>query len=170
MPWAIGFDAQHVVGVWLGRPDGTPLPDASGSRTAAPLLFQVFDLLPVAPLSPMAPEAAPPGLAKLNARAAEVAEPAPEIVFPPAGARLRLSDLPPALTLQASGGKRPLTWLVDGRPVATDSLGRRGLWSPRGAGFAQVVVIDAVGRRDAVRLRLTEERPNGLPRGRLLPH
>lgn len=167
--WAIGFDAQHVVGVWLGRPDGTPLPDASGSRTAAPLLFQVFDLLPVAPLAPMAPEAAPAGLAKLNARAAEVAEPAPEIVFPPAGARLRLSDLPSALTLQASGGKRPLTWLVDGRPVATDSLGRRGLWSPRGAGFAQVVVIDAVGRRDAVRLRLTEERPDGLPRGRLLP-
>ena len=167
--WAIGFDGRHVVGVWLGRPDGTPLPDASGSRTAAPLLFQIFDLLPAAPLTPLAPEPPPHGLAKLNAQTTRVAEPAPEIVFPPAGAQLRLRDLPPALALEASGGKRPLTWLVDGRPVATDSLGRRGLWSPRGAGFAQIVVIDAVGRRDAARLRLTEQRPEGLPLGRLVP-
>lgn len=165
--WAIGFDARHVVGVWLGRPDGTPLPEASGFRTAAPLLFQIFDLLPDAPLTPMTPAPPPAGLATLEARDAQVAEPAPDIVFPPAGARLRLADLPPALTLQATGGKRPLTWLVDGRPLASDSLGRRALWRPGAAGFTEIVVVDAAGRRDAVRLRLTEDPPEGLPRGRL---
>ncbi|WP_208539349.1 penicillin-binding protein 1C [Algihabitans albus] len=168
--WAVGFDARHVVGVWLGRPDGTPLPEASGFRAAAPLLFRIFDLLPDAPLAPLGPEPPPPGLAKLDVRVTSVAEPAPEIVFPVSGSRLRLGDLPPALTLEASGGKRPLTWLVDGRPVASDSLGRRALWRPRGAGFAEIVVVDAAGRRDAVRLRLTDgtARTDGLPRGRLI--
>ena len=40
--WAIGFDGQHVVGVWLGRPDGTPVPGAFGGALAAPILFEAF--------------------------------------------------------------------------------------------------------------------------------
>src|SRR5690606_16493132 len=28
--WAVGFDGAHVVGVWLGRPDGAALPGAFG--------------------------------------------------------------------------------------------------------------------------------------------
>ncbi len=167
--WALGFDAEHLVGVWLGRPDGTPLPEASGMATAAPLLFQVFDLLPAAPLAPRPPERAPAGLARLGPQGAAAAEPAPEIRFPDAGLRLRLDALPPVLALEASGGRRPLTWLVDGVPVPLDSLGRKGLWRPRGAGFAEIVVVDAVGRRDAVRVRLSEGRSDGLPVGRLNP-
>ena len=34
--WAIGFDGAHVVGVWVGRPDGTPVPGLSGFVSAAP--------------------------------------------------------------------------------------------------------------------------------------
>uniref|UniRef100_UPI0002557EBD penicillin-binding protein 1C n=1 Tax=Oceanicola sp. S124 TaxID=1042378 RepID=UPI0002557EBD len=40
--WAIGFDGAHVVGVWIGRPDGTPVPGAFGADLAAPLLFRAF--------------------------------------------------------------------------------------------------------------------------------
>ena len=40
--WAIGFDGRHVIGVWMGRPDGTPVPGAFGGETAAPLLFEAF--------------------------------------------------------------------------------------------------------------------------------
>lgn len=29
--WALGFDGAHVVGVWLGRPDGTPVPGLSAA-------------------------------------------------------------------------------------------------------------------------------------------
>ncbi len=44
--WAIGVMPGHTVGVWVGRPDGTPLPGHYGALTAAPLMFQVFRLLP----------------------------------------------------------------------------------------------------------------------------
>ena len=40
--WAIGFDGRHVAGVWIGRPDGTPVPGAFGGDLAAPVLFEVF--------------------------------------------------------------------------------------------------------------------------------
>ena len=40
--WAIGFDGKHVAGVWIGRPDGTPVPGAFGAEVAAPVLFEVF--------------------------------------------------------------------------------------------------------------------------------
>jgi penicillin-binding protein 1C len=167
--WAVGFDARHVVGVWIGRPDGTPLPEASGFRTAAPLMFRVFGLLSPAPRSPQVPETAPPALAHLTPRPDAAAEPAPEIVFPLDGAQLRLADLPAALPLEASGGRRPLSWLVDGRPVPGDSLGRGGLWRPAGAGFAEIVVLDAAGRRDAVRVRLSDRSAGPVPVGTLTP-
>ena len=43
--WALGFDTDYTVGVWVGRPDGSPSPGHYGRNTAAPLLFRVFDLL-----------------------------------------------------------------------------------------------------------------------------
>ena len=43
--WAIGVAPRHVVGVWIGRPDGTPVPGQFGLASAAPLLLQVHDLL-----------------------------------------------------------------------------------------------------------------------------
>ncbi|MBA8683308.1 penicillin-binding protein 1C [Stenotrophomonas tumulicola] len=44
--WAIGSTRRHTVGVWVGRPDGTPLPGQYGAVTALPLLFEVVDSLP----------------------------------------------------------------------------------------------------------------------------
>ena len=44
--WAIGYDRDYTVGVWVGRPDGTPNPGRYGNNTAAPLLFRLFDDLP----------------------------------------------------------------------------------------------------------------------------
>ena len=44
--WAIGGTRQYTVAVWIGRPDGTPLPGQYGAVTALPLLFQVVDSLP----------------------------------------------------------------------------------------------------------------------------
>lgn len=43
--WAIGVSNQYTIGVWVGRPDGTPLPGYSGRQTAGPLLFAVSDHL-----------------------------------------------------------------------------------------------------------------------------
>lgn len=43
--WAIGVAPRHVIGIWIGRPDGTPVPGQFGLASAAPLLLQVHDLL-----------------------------------------------------------------------------------------------------------------------------
>ena len=44
--WALGATRRHTVGVWVGRPDGTPLPGQYGAITALPLLFETIDSLP----------------------------------------------------------------------------------------------------------------------------
>ncbi len=44
--WALGATARHTVGVWVGRPDGTPLPGQYGAITALPLLLDVIESLP----------------------------------------------------------------------------------------------------------------------------
>ena len=43
--WAIGYDGKTVIGVWVGRPDGAPVPGISGITAAAPILFESFDRL-----------------------------------------------------------------------------------------------------------------------------
>ncbi len=44
--WAVGGTGRYTVGVWVGRPDGTPLPGQYGAITALPLLFETVDSLP----------------------------------------------------------------------------------------------------------------------------
>ncbi len=44
--WAIGLSGGLVLGVWIGRPDGTPVPGEYGAVTALPLLAQVLQSLP----------------------------------------------------------------------------------------------------------------------------
>lgn len=40
--WSIGVSTRYSVGVWVGRPDGTPMPGHFGAETAAPLMFDIF--------------------------------------------------------------------------------------------------------------------------------
>ncbi len=40
--WSIGVSSRYSVGVWVGRPDGTPMPGHFGAETAAPLMFDIF--------------------------------------------------------------------------------------------------------------------------------
>jgi penicillin-binding protein 1C len=43
--WAMGSTRRYTVGVWVGRPDGTPMPGQYGAMTALPLLFETIDSL-----------------------------------------------------------------------------------------------------------------------------
>ncbi|WP_290782514.1 penicillin-binding protein 1C, partial [Arenimonas sp.] len=63
--WALGGTARYTVGVWVGRPDGTPLPGQSGANTALPLLFEVVDSLPRAG-APRRPTRMPRTVRKLD--------------------------------------------------------------------------------------------------------
>lgn len=44
--WAVGLNADYVVAVWCGNADGEGRPGLTGTTAAAPLLFQLFKLLP----------------------------------------------------------------------------------------------------------------------------
>ncbi|WP_394420900.1 penicillin-binding protein 1C [Tenacibaculum mesophilum] len=44
--WAVGVTPKYVVGVWIGNSDGEGRPDLTGVGSAAPLMFNVFDVLP----------------------------------------------------------------------------------------------------------------------------
>ncbi|WP_411894118.1 penicillin-binding protein 1C [Winogradskyella sp. A2] len=44
--WAIGTTKNYVVGVWVGNADSEGRPGLVGVQTAAPILFDVFDILP----------------------------------------------------------------------------------------------------------------------------
>jgi len=162
--WAIGWDGAHVVGVWLGRADGTPVPGAYGAEVAAPVLFDVF-----ARIKPgFAPLAAPPPQALLLGAASlprplqrfedrgtdPAAADRPVLTFPPDGAAL--APGPDALTVKLRGGRAPFTLLADGLPVATGQFARE-IEVPRpGPGFSALVLVDADGRSDRVTIRLLD--------------
>jgi penicillin-binding protein 1C len=43
--WAIGINEKYTLGVWVGRPDSTPLPGYFGANSAAPILMQLHNFL-----------------------------------------------------------------------------------------------------------------------------
>ncbi len=45
--WAVGTTPDYVVGVWAGNADGEGRPGLTGINSAAPILFDIFDLLPI---------------------------------------------------------------------------------------------------------------------------
>jgi penicillin-binding protein 1C len=161
--WAIGFDGAHVIGVWLGRPDGTPVPGAFGADVAAPVLFQAFARLkPALTPQPPAPAATllvanaqlPQPLRQFRSRSAAFAVlDAPAVAFPPDGSEVEL--LPEGLMVRVEGGTAPFTWLANGTPVSTGQTGREAMLADLGRGFVTLSVIDATGRsaRASVRLR-----------------
>ena len=133
--WAFGFDSRHVVAVWIGRPDGTPIPGATGASLALPMLSRVFDLLPKSPRSVTT-------LPEQQHRPVNVAADALRLLFPPPGAML--SDDGP-VTIRVMGGRRPLTFLVDGAPLQADGVRREAAWQPSGPGYYRLTVLDADG-------------------------
>jgi penicillin-binding protein 1C len=163
--WAIGFDGRMTVGVWVGRPDGAPVPGLVGRGSAAPILFEAFARSGSAPAAlPRAPRGAifaasnklPPPLQRFGITGPTEAVEAPRIMFPPDGARLEIAAAaqPDPVALKISGGRGPLTVLVNGVPT-TAASGRGSLFfQPDGPGFVRLTVIDARGASDSVTVRL----------------
>ncbi len=44
--WAVGVTGRYTIGIWVGRPDGTPNPGFFGANIAAPLLKDIAAALP----------------------------------------------------------------------------------------------------------------------------
>jgi penicillin-binding protein 1C len=161
--WTVGFDGKRTVGVWVGRPDGAPVPGLVGRTAAAPILFDAFARLGSLPAAlPKAPKGV---IAAANNRlplplqrfrpgslVSDNANPAPRITFPPNGARLAAEGSDMALKI--SGGVQPLTLLVNGVPRPTQAGQRTLFFTPDGPGFARLTIMDARGVADSVVVRI----------------
>ncbi len=161
--WAIGFDGRHVIGVWIGRPDGTPVPGAFGADMAAPVLFEAFqrvkpalDPLPPPPAEALVvgPSGLPDPLRRFLGRQSVFApdRDAPVLAFPPDGAVLDVAGT--GVPVRVRAGTPPFTWLVSGRPVEIAVRRRDILLNGLGRGFAEIAVIDAIGRAARVRIEV----------------
>jgi len=167
--WAVGFDRATTIAVWVGRPDGAPVPGLTGRTAAAPILFDAFArrggemLAPRRPANTLVATTAtlPPPLRHLRRDApktlAAALSPSLTIAYPPDGARIDLGlsgGEASELILKASGGTMPLNWLVNGAPVRQGEFRRQASWVPDGAGFVRVTVMDARGAMASVSVRI----------------
>ncbi|KCV82609.1 penicillin-binding protein 1C [Actibacterium atlanticum] len=159
--WAVGFDGAHVVAVWMGRADGTPVPGAFGGDLAAPVMFQAFAMLEPASL-PNPPKNAltvthaqlPQPLKRFVPREALFAAPSgPKLAFPPDGAALERSDF--GVLLKLREGQPPFTVLANGAPILTGLREHHTILPLTMPGFVNLSVIDAQGRaaKAAIELR-----------------
>lgn len=106
--WALGGTRRYTVGVWVGRPDGTPLPGQYGAVTALPLMFEVIDSLPRARAD-----------AEPRARPSDVA--ATEICWP--------LGLPPESEAPALCQRKRDAWTLGGNVPPTFAERDARLWS-----------------------------------------
>jgi penicillin-binding protein 1C len=162
--WSIGFDGRHVIGVWVGRPDGTPASSLSGVTVAAPLLFEAFDRLGPrrAPLKSPPPGTIaattaelPPPLRRFRHPDAQVVarDSDPEIAFPLDGVAVDLgigAGDPGPLVIKIRNGAPPFTFFANGVPIGRPPFARSETWQPDGPGFVTLSVVDASGRSDQV--------------------
>jgi penicillin-binding protein 1C len=167
--WSVGFDGARTIGVWVGRPDGTPVGGLVGRGAAAPILFDAFARSGRSPVPlPSAPKGAvfastgklplplrhfhPNGALASDSTATPL-----RITFPPDNSRVELTTfdgkLDP-LALKISGGVEPLTVLLNGLPVRSRADRRTLFVEPDGPGFLRLTVIDAKGAADSVMVRL----------------
>lgn len=167
--WSVGFDGRMTIGVWVGRPDGAPVPGLVGRTTAAPILFDAFarsGKLPMALSKP--PRGA---LIATNAKlplplrrfrpsgdlVGASREQALRIQFPLNGARIDAGtgdSVLSALPVKVAGGVLPVTMLVNGVAVGDLDNRRQRLIDPPGPGFVRLTVMDAAGAADTVVVRI----------------
>ena len=172
--WAAGFDGDYTITVWAGRPDASATPGLVGLRVAAPVLFELFSAIgphrapftaaPANIIGTRKTADLPPPLRVFREQKREASsgpghEQALHIAFPPPNSDVEVASqegqaakLPVAL--KAEGGTLPLTWLVDGVPLASSPHRRDAFLKPPGPGFVQITVVDAEGHSDRTQVRL----------------
>ncbi|WP_322516947.1 penicillin-binding protein 1C [Rhodopseudomonas palustris] len=166
--WSVGFDGKFTIGVWVGRPDGAPVPGLIGRVAAAPVLFDAFartgHLRAALPKPPRGTLTAGNAQLPLPLRRFRPAgdlvragnEQALKIQFPLNGSRIdALSQAATgALPVKVSGGVLPMTVMVNGLSAGEIDGRRQRLIAPPGPGFVRLTVMDAVGAAATVVVRI----------------
>ncbi len=168
--WSIGFDSRITIGVWVGRPDGSPVPGLVGRSAAAPILFDAFArtgkipaALPKPPRGVLIASNAklPPPLRRFRPLGELIRsgnDQAPHIQFPLNGSRIDVDHSEggrnAAMPVKVAGGVLPLTVMINGVSAGDIDSRRQRLIDPPGPGFARLTVIDAMGAADTVVIRV----------------
>ncbi len=147
--WALGFDRAHVIGVWIGRPDGTAQAGIVAADLALPVLARAFALVQAAPR----PAGTVDHPVVIGPAATDTAI---TLLYPPPDAAL--SGTAP-ITLRARGGVRPLTFMVDGATLTSQPALRAARWTPPGPGFYTLAVEDAAGHAARAAIRVLPDSP-----------
>ncbi len=154
--WAAGHGGGYTVVVWVGRADGAPRPGATGRKTAAPLLFEIFDMLDrdgatEGDIEEIEDDAPVLAMARFD-RAQETTP--PQIVFPRDGVEVFMGSTQRGFSLAARGGEGDLRWYVNGEPLSLEETSGRHVWRPVRAGFYDVTVVDKAGRKSRSKVRV----------------
>ena len=168
--WSVGFDGRMTIGVWVGRPDGAPVPGLVGRTAAAPILFDAFArsgklpaALPKPPRGALIASNANLPLPLQRFRPAgdlvsTTREQALKIQFPLNGSRIEAGggndQAMTPVPVKVAGGVLPMTMLVNGVAVGDLDRRRQRLIDPPGPGFVRLTVMDAAGAADTVVVRI----------------
>ncbi len=150
--WAIGFNRDYSIAVWMGKPTGASHPKHTGRNSAAPLLFELFSLLQAqgykstdwgfSPSDYLAQ--APVGLKKFDPLSENI-NPKISWLSPPKeamsyqGHNCKL----PNIAIRIKGGKAPYQWYIDNEPLAQTKP--HWQWQADQPGAHNLTVIDSSG-------------------------
>lgn len=170
--WAIGIAGDYTIGVWVGRPDGTPNPGHMGADTAAPLWQDIARPLRFASINPGPPASVstalicwPDGRRLQQVGASRCAtrhtawlldDTAPptapatglQVIGPNSEGLLRPSpgQQHVLMPLQVRGGTPPYRWWLNGEPLeAGNSETSRATLHLATPGLHTITVIDDKG-------------------------
>lgn len=177
--WTVLYNDRYTVGIWVGRPDGTPVMNQYGSRTAAPLAFNIFNLLPPVKTSAVRspPEGVlmttngqlPPNLKDFK-REKEGREgsaflsrvPSLKIVFPIEDTSLVLEEEKTEkrgqnwrpIPLVIEGGTAPYYYFAGDLFLTSQTGLNQVLWHPKAPGFTKITVLDSAGQGASITVRV----------------
>lgn len=165
--WAIGYTPDFTLGVWVGKPDGTPSINHTGRSTAAPILFKLLRFLPNTnqkqwSFSPPAGSLSlksyelPRSLKILQRQDNDLdiaKNKAFRIQFPKDGCVVYVEKTKPIHCI-LSGGRPPYYAFINGQPLAESFLKSDIRWQPQTTGFMEFSVIDSAGQSDSISIEL----------------
>ena len=153
---AVGIDDTYTIGVWIGHPKAEPMIAKTGIKTAAPVLFRLFDVLPdmnkggdVSGTD--SHKQVPKNLRRIYTRHGDskLTDAASfKIGFPVDGSKIPFpfNGTEESIFIRLVDGSRPFNVFINGEVVESGSLSRTMSWVPKNPGFYSIVAIDKKGR------------------------
>ncbi|MGI4850938.1 MAG: penicillin-binding protein 1C [Janthinobacterium lividum] len=151
--WVFGYNHDYVVGIWIGRPDGASCGYGTGASLAVPLMQQIFQVLPKHSNNQKITNDVNYFTLKKTQKYAHFNEhnnhQPLRLLFPVHNTKIDFfssDNQIKKISLQAAGGRRPYTWLINQQPIATKSWRSYLIWHPLEKGFYKITLLDSQGQ------------------------